>query len=76
LKQKCNNHYRKKTPSRAWWCTYIIPALKRLEQEDCEFQSSPGYIVRLQLKNKKPTKIKKGQYQTWLIFYFIPTIFE
>jgi hypothetical protein len=32
------------------WCTPIIPALRRLRHEDCEFKASLGYIVRLSLK--------------------------
>jgi hypothetical protein len=28
----------------------VIPALKRLKQEDCEFKASLDYIVRLCLK--------------------------
>jgi hypothetical protein len=29
-----------------WWCVSIIPALRRLRQEDQEFQGSLGYIAR------------------------------
>jgi hypothetical protein len=46
-----------------WWCIPTIPALKRLRQEDCEFQTRLGYLARLCLKqtNKKSkTKIKNG----------------
>jgi hypothetical protein len=31
----------------AWWCTTVIPALRRQRQEDCKVKSSPGYIVRI-----------------------------
>jgi hypothetical protein len=31
----------------------VIPALRRLKQEDCEFKASLSYIVRLCLKKKK-----------------------
>jgi hypothetical protein len=34
----------------AWWYIPIIPALRRLRQEDCEFKTSLGYIVKLYLK--------------------------
>jgi hypothetical protein len=29
-----------------WWCTTVIPALRRLRQEDHEFGTSLGYIAR------------------------------
>jgi hypothetical protein len=31
----------------------VIPALRRLRQEECEFQVSLGYMVRPCLKEKK-----------------------
>jgi hypothetical protein len=34
-----------------WWLTSIIPALKRLRQED-EFETSLGYMARLSQKKK------------------------
>jgi hypothetical protein len=30
----------------AWWYTSVIPALRRLKQEDHEFKTSLGYIGR------------------------------
>jgi hypothetical protein len=29
-----------------WWCTPVIPALRRLRQEDWEFQTSLDKVVR------------------------------
>jgi hypothetical protein len=34
-------------------CMPAIPALKRLMQEDCEFEASLDFIVRTCLKEKK-----------------------
>jgi hypothetical protein len=37
----------------AWWCTPGISALRRLRQEDLEFEASWDYIVRkLNLKEE------------------------
>jgi hypothetical protein len=30
--------------SLAWWCMPVIPAFRRLRQEDDEFKASLGYI--------------------------------
>jgi hypothetical protein len=30
----------------AWWNKSVIPALRKLMQEDCKFEVSLGYIVR------------------------------
>lgn len=29
-----------------------VPTLRRLKQEDCEFKTNPGYIMKLCLKRK------------------------
>jgi hypothetical protein len=41
---------KKKKRSGAWWYTPIIPAFRRLRQEDHEFESSQHYIIRHCLK--------------------------
>jgi hypothetical protein len=43
------------------WYTPIIPALKRLKQENHEFKDNIGYIVRHCLKKKKGKKEKKKE---------------
>jgi hypothetical protein len=30
----------------AWWCTPVIPALRRLRWKDREFEASLGYTAR------------------------------
>jgi hypothetical protein len=37
----------------AWWHTPVTPAHRRLRQEDCEFETSLGYIEKPYLKKKK-----------------------
>jgi hypothetical protein len=37
----------------------IIPALRRLRQENCKFEASLSYTVRPYLKNKQTNKKKK-----------------
>ena len=45
-----------------WWCTPLIPVLRRQEWVDFwEFKASLGYLVRSSLKNK--TKHQKKQKQ-------------
>ena len=51
--------------ARQWWCTPLIPALKRQRQaelwdfEASEFQDSQGYTEREWLKKKKGRKTRK-----------------
>jgi hypothetical protein len=37
---------------KVWWHTSVIPALRRLKQEDVKFKAYLNYIVRLCLKIK------------------------
>jgi hypothetical protein len=39
----------------------VIPALRRLRQEDCEFEISLGYTVRLCLRKNKTKQNKTNQ---------------
>jgi hypothetical protein len=43
-----------------WWYTPVIPALRRLWQEDQGLESNLGYIARPYLK--KILKIKEGKH--------------
>jgi hypothetical protein len=36
--------------NKVWWYTPIITTVRRLKQEDCEFEASLGYRVRSCLK--------------------------
>jgi hypothetical protein len=36
-----------------WWHTPVIPALRRLRQEDCKFKVCLGFIVRPHLKKPR-----------------------
>jgi hypothetical protein len=54
----------------AWWHTLVIPALRRLRQENCEFKSSLGYIARPCLKKPK-TRVFCGQRMAWAKYIFM-----
>jgi hypothetical protein len=41
---------------RVWWHMPVISALRRLKQEDQEFEVSLGYIERFYLLKKKKVK--------------------
>jgi hypothetical protein len=45
------------------WYTPAIPVLRSLRLEDCEFESSLDYKVRLYHKNKQANKQTKHSYQ-------------
>jgi hypothetical protein len=46
--------------SQAWQCTLVIPALKRLRQEDLEFEASLG-CHRKTVSEKSKTKYKREE---------------
>lgn len=67
-----------------WWYTTIILALKRLRQENCEFEVSLDYVVNMihlsqnrrkqnnkkeaKIKNKMKEKTKPGSIAQWYVF--------
>jgi hypothetical protein len=50
-----NLHSKVLTEGQVWWHAPVIPALRRLMQEDCRFKASLSYVSRLyfQTNNKK-----------------------
>jgi hypothetical protein len=48
----------------AWWYSPIIPALRRLRQENLKFKTRLGYIGRP--CHKKPNKAEKGPPESWV----------
>jgi hypothetical protein len=44
-----------------WYSTLVIPALRRLRQEDGKFQTSLGYITKSSPLPKKQKKFKKDK---------------
>jgi hypothetical protein len=45
-----------------WWCTSIIPALRRLIQEEHEFEAILGYTAKHCLKKQKGLIRKANRY--------------
>jgi hypothetical protein len=45
----------------AWWHTSVILVLKRLSQEDHEFETSLGYTVRCCLKIEKKRRKERRE---------------
>jgi hypothetical protein len=43
------------TPGWIWWHMLVIPSLRILKQEDCEFKNSLVYIARPCLERRKKT---------------------
>jgi hypothetical protein len=44
-----------------WWSMTVISAMARLKQEDCEYEASVDYIVRLHHKTKQSKKPKPNK---------------
>jgi hypothetical protein len=55
----------------AWYCTPIILAFRRLEQEDLKFQASLGYIVRHCLRKQQ---IQQNIGWSWLHMPDVPKL--
>jgi hypothetical protein len=65
------SHYIKWRICLAWWRTSVIPALGKIRQEDCEFESSLGCIVRPYIKKKKKKKRRVSWEWTCTQFWVI-----
>jgi hypothetical protein len=50
----------RKWESQIWWYTTVIPALRRLRQEDGEFEDSLGYSKTLSQKTNAKKKEESG----------------
>jgi hypothetical protein len=59
----------KRYDSQTWWYMPIIPAFRRLREEDCKFKASLDYIGRHGSKTKAKIKNKqqkaKGESRIW-----------
>jgi hypothetical protein len=44
---KLNIHVQKTEVGQGWWHISVIPALRRLRQEDCMFKANLGYKIPL-----------------------------
>jgi hypothetical protein len=58
--------------SQAWWYAPVIPALRKLRQEDLQFKTSLGYTARPCLKkNQKQNHVVHLKYIQYKIKYNI-----
>jgi hypothetical protein len=51
--------FKKKLLARHWWCRPVILAVRRLRQEDWEFEASLGYTNKCCLKNEEEEEEKE-----------------
>jgi hypothetical protein len=61
-----------KSPEQLEWPSLITPALRKLRQEDCEFEASLGCIAILCLKNQNktcPDKWVSGYFPLFFLFH-------
>jgi hypothetical protein len=49
-----------------WWYTPVVPALRKLKQEEQKFEASLGYISLSQKKKKKKKREKKRKKENHL----------
>jgi hypothetical protein len=57
-----------KMDSLAWWFMPIIPARRKLRQENCEFKASLGYTVITCLK-KRGQRVKMVNFSLFVCCY-------
>jgi hypothetical protein len=68
---KSSSNFLKKYSSQTFWYIAVIPALRRLKQEDLKFEAILGYIVRSHLKKTNNNYIYIHTYMYIYVYILI-----